>query len=171
MNTVELLQYSLGNALGILDQVTADVTQEHADWMPPGTANPIGGLYWHTVASVDQIALEWGKGETPLSQREGWQERVLVGPAPEGEEGHPPEIRETRVDLTALREYAKVITKATQSWLASLTPEDLARKVKTPIGELSLAQMIETFVIWHINAHCGEISAIKGCQGLKGYPF
>jgi hypothetical protein len=55
--------------------------------------------------------------------------------------------------------------------LASITPEDLERKIDTPIGELNLGQLLETFVIWHVNAHCGEISALKGCQGAKGYPF
>lgn len=171
MNTVELLQYSLGNALGILEQVTADLTQEQANWTPPGTANPIGGLYWHAIASVDMAVHGWGIGQAPLFQRDGWQEKVVISSAGESREGHPPEIRETRVDLTPLHEYAKAIAEAAQGWLASLTPKDLERKVKTPIGELSLAQMMETFVIWHINAHCGEISAIKGCQGGKGYPF
>jgi hypothetical protein len=76
-----------------------------------------------------------------------------------------------RVDLPVLHEYTKAVAEATQSWLASLGPEDLERKLNTPIGELNLAQMLETFVIWHINAHCGEISALKGCQGVKGYPF
>ena len=52
-----------------------------------------------------------------------------------------------------------------------LTPEDLERTIETTMGELSLAQMLEAYVIWHINVHCGEISAIKGCQGLTGYPW
>ena len=173
MNTVELLQYALGNALGILGQVTADVTQEQADWLPPGTANPIGGLYWHTIASVDMAVHGWGTGQAPLFQTEGWQEKVVVSPAAEesADEEHAPEIRETRVDLAAAHEYAQAVAKAAQGWLASLTPEDLERKINTPIGELSLAQMIETFIVWHINAHCGEIAALKGCQGAKGYPF
>ena len=34
MNTIELTQFALGNAFGILGQVTADLTQEQADWLP-----------------------------------------------------------------------------------------------------------------------------------------
>ena len=41
-------------------------------------------------------------------------------------------------------------------WLASLTPEDLARELETAIGKLRVDQILETFVIWHINIHCGE---------------
>jgi hypothetical protein len=70
-----------------------------------------------------------------------------------------------------MRDYTRAVGGAVQSWLGSLTPEDLERKIDTPIGELNLAQMLETFVAWHINAHCGEISALKGCQGVRGYPF
>jgi hypothetical protein len=171
MNTIELLQYSLDNALSILGQVTADLTQEQADWTPPGTANPIGSLYWHTISSVDMVVHGWGLGETPIFQKEEWQKKVVVSSAAEERKDHPPEIRETCVDLAMLRKYEKVVVAANQDWLTSLTPEDLERKVETPIGELNLAQMIESFIVWHINAHCGEISALKGCQGARGYPF
>ncbi len=171
MNTGELLQYSLGNALGILGQVTADLTQEQADWTPPGIANPIGGLYWHTITSLDMVVHGWGMGKEPLFQTGDWKEKVVVSSAGEERKDHPPEMRETYVNLEALREYEQVVVGVVQDWLVSLSPEDLARKVKTPAGELELAQMLETFVIWHINAHCGEIAALKGCQGAKGYPF
>ncbi len=171
MNTGELLQYSLGNALGILGQVTADLTQEQADWTPPGIANPIGGLYWHTITSLDMVVHGWGMGKEPLFQTGDWKEKVVVSSAGEEEKDHPPEMRETYVNLEALREYEQVVVGVVQEWLVSLSPVDLARKVKTPVGELELAQMLETFVIWHINAHCGEIAALKGCQGAKGYPF
>ena len=171
MNTVELTQFSLSNAFSILGQVTADLTQEQADWMPPGIANPIGALYWHTVSSTDQIMHGWGMGQVPLSQEAGWQEKVLLASAPEGEEDRLAKMRAIRVDLLALHEYAQAVAGAAQGWLASLTPEDLERRMDTPIGELKLGQMLETFVIWHVNAHCGEISALKGCQGARGYPF
>jgi hypothetical protein len=171
MNTVELLHYSLGNALGILGQVTADLTQEQADWTPPGIANPIGALYWHTISSVDDVVHNWCAGQEPLNQRDGWREKVLRASGPEAGEETVEQMRAVRVDLPTLHEYARALEEAAQGWLGSLAPEDLARKMDTPIGEISLGQLLETFVIWHINAHCGEISALKGCQGAKGYPF
>jgi len=171
MNTIEVIQFSLNTAFGILRQVTADLTQEQADWMPPGIANPIGGLYWHTIASTDMVIHEWSLGQKPLSHSDGWREKVLVESGAEEKKDRPPAIRDARVDLTALHEYATVVREAAQKWLASLTTEDLERKMDTPFGELNLAQLLESFVVWHIDAHCGEIAAIKGCQGAKGYPF
>jgi hypothetical protein len=171
MNAVELLKYALGNAFGILDQVVADVDQEQADWMPPGVANPIGALYWHTVSSVDVAVHDSVRGRPPLSQSAGWYEKVVIASAPEEEEDPVAQMQAIRVDLVALHDYAQATAQAVQDWLASLTPEDLERAIDTPVGELNLGQMLELFVIWHINAHCGEIAALKGCQGAKGYPW
>jgi hypothetical protein len=173
MNTVELTQYALDNAFGILTQVVADLTQEQADWIPSGCANPIGASYWHAVSGADEVMCRWVLGQEPLHQREGWQARVLTVSAPEPEHGgdYLAWMQTIRVDLPALAEYTKATAAALKGWLGSLTPEDLERTVKTPIGEHNLAQLVETFITWHINAHCGEISALKGCQGARGYPF
>jgi hypothetical protein len=173
MNAVELTQYALGNAFGILNQVVSDLTQEQADWTPPGIANPIGATYWHTLSSTDDIVHTWIRGEAPLRQEEGWQEKVLTTSLPEPGEGGETlaYMQAIRVDLASLHAYAENVAGVVQGWLASLTPEDLERKLQTPVGEQSIAQVLETFVIWHINAHCGEIAALKGCQGVKGYPF
>lgn len=171
MEPVEMLSYSLSSAFDILGQVTADLTQEQADWIPPGVANPIGALYWHTISGADQVVHQWCQGAAPLSQREGWQGRVLLSGAAGGGQETLEEMRAMRVDLPALHDYARAVAKASQSWVSSLQPQDLDRELQTPIGDLTLARMLDTFVIWHVNAHCGEISALKGCQGARGYPF
>jgi hypothetical protein len=80
-------------------------------------------------------------------------------------------MRAIRLDLPVLHDYAKAVAEALQSWLGALTPGDLERTIETPIGPYTVAQVLDLFVIWHINAHCGEVSALKGCQGAKGYPF
>jgi hypothetical protein len=157
MNTVELTQYSLSNAFDLLRQVAADLTQEQADWVPPGTASTIGAIYSHTITYVDFIV-----------------QRVCIGQSDAVFAEPPPaEIRmqEVQVDLSALYEYADKVQSAAQEWLSTLTPADLDRRRNTSAGELNLGQLLESYIIWHINAHCGEISALKGCQGLSGYPW
>jgi hypothetical protein len=139
--------------------------------MPPGIANPIGATYWHVIASVDEAVLGWGAGQAPLSQSAGWQERVVIASAPDDEEDAGARMRAIRVDLPTLHDYARAVAEAVQDWAACLAPEDLERRLDTPISELSLGQMLEVFVVWHITAHCGEIAALKGCQGARGYPF
>ena len=116
MNAIELLQYALGNSFGILGQVTADLTQEQADWQPPGIANPIGAMYWHTISGADDVAYRWALGQEPLRDREGWDERVLAVPVPEPEHGGDWQayMRAIRVDLPALHDYARTVAEALQ---------------------------------------------------------
>ena len=158
MDTVELLQFSLGAAFDILGQVTADLTQEQADWRPPGTANSITAVYSHILTYVDY----------------GVQNYFIEGqPQPQTVESRPDELwlRDVQADLSELHTYADQVRSKAQEWLSSLTPEDLEPRVLTTAGEVNVGQAVALFLIWHINAHCGEISAIKGCQGLKGYPW
>jgi uncharacterized damage-inducible protein DinB len=158
MNTVELLQYSLGFAFDVLSQVTADLTQDQADWRPPGTANSIRDVYWHTLTYVDYFVREYCiEGE----------------PQPETPESRPPELwmQEVQIDLPELHQFASEVRSTAEGWLSSLTPADLDRRIRTSGGELNVGQMLEIYIVWHINAHCGEISALKGCQGLQGYPW
>jgi hypothetical protein len=174
MNTVELLQHAQGTAFRILNQVAADVTQQQADWVPPGIANPIGATYWHAVSTADRVVHGWGMGQDPLSQRDGWQEKVLTVPAPEPERGgeeYRAYMRTIRVDISVLRDYAEAVVDATQSWLSCLTPKDVERQIETPFGELQLGEALQIFLIWHLTAHCGEIASLKGCQGAMGYRF
>ncbi len=170
MNTVELLQFAQGNALRILKQVTEDLSQEQTDWTPPGVVNSIGSIYWHVISGVDQVVHGWGMGQETLLQKEGWQEKVIVE-ALEEEKAHPAQMMAVRVDLPTMHEYSQAVARAARDWLAALTPDDLERQINTPVGEMSLGQVVEVFVVWHVNAHCGEIAALKGCQGAKGYPF
>jgi hypothetical protein len=173
MNAVELLQHSLDNAFGIFGQTTADLTQEQADWQPPGIANPIGAMIWHTISGADDVFYGWVLGQESLRQREGWADRCLTVSAPEPEHGGDwlAYMRAIRVDLAACQEYSEVVAEAIKAWLGSVAPEDLERVIKLPFGEYNVAQAFDLFIVWHVNAHCGEISALKGCQGAKGYPF
>ena len=171
MNAIELLQVSLGNAFGLLGQVTADLTQEQADWVPPGIANPIGATYWHTISGTDVIAHKWCAGKTPLLESGGWQEKVLLQSGPEVEGQTREQMLAMQVDLPQLHAYTQAVAESVQGWVAGMSPEDLDQQIETPAGEMSLGQILEMFILWHINSHCGEISALKGCQDAKGYPF
>jgi hypothetical protein len=158
MNTVELLQYSLGFAFDILSQVTADLTQEQADWRPPGTASTISAIYWHTLTYVDYFVRNYCIEGKRL---------------PETVESRPDVLRMQAVeaDVSELHQFASGVRSTVQDWVASLAPTDLDRRRHTTAGELNVGQMLEIYIVWHINVHCGEISALKGCQGLRGYPF
>ena len=68
--------------------LVSDLTQEQADWLPPGNANSIGALYWHTVAYVDQYAHEWCMAPFKPIAIEEWFKARSAGR--ELRMGHPP---------------------------------------------------------------------------------
>lgn len=167
MNAIDLLKYAVGNAFGILGQVTADLTQEQADWVPPGIANPIGATWWHTVSGTDLNVHKWCAGQAPIFESAGWRDKVLLASGPEPERTTREHMLSIQVNLPALHAYTEAVAEAVQALLSTQSPKDLERRIdKYNVGEL-----LERRVIWHINAHCGEIAALKGCQGVKGYPF
>jgi hypothetical protein len=173
MDAIGLLHYSLKSAFEVLGSVTADLTQEQADWQPPGIANPIGATYWHALSGTDDIVHRWCQDQEPLAESGDWEAKVLTVSAPEPEHGGDwlPYMQAIRVDLPSAHAYAQAVAESVGEFLASLAPDDLDRKIETPFQEFALGELLELFVIWHLNAHCGEIAALKGCQGAKGYPF
>jgi uncharacterized damage-inducible protein DinB len=172
-----LLREQLVDAHQQLDQLLADVTAEQAHWTPPGKAHPIGALSAHILLYEDLILRFLVGGQPPLFLGE-WADRVGASelpPLPNPETGIPDWsawARQARFDLDQLRAYGQAVYASSDATLAALGDADLARSVDLGwlgLGQPPLRWLISTFVIAHANAHTGEISAVKGLQGLRGY--
>ena len=80
--------------------------------------------------------------------------------------------REEKVELATLRDYAQAVYAATDAYLATLTDDALSRPVdmsEVGMGEQPVAAVIGLALL-NGALHCGEISCLKGLQGLTGYP-
>ncbi len=169
-----VLLHALRSAQNVLESTVADVDDDLANTPAPGTANPVGAAYAHAVLSEDRIVNAWLRGMTPLFAAD-WAGRTGTDkPMPqrgivEGDLGEW--YRSVKVDMAALREYAKAVYASAERFLVGADDETLAREVDSPRGKMPLADMFSMFVTGHINNLTGEISAIKGALGRKGYPF
>lgn len=77
-------------------------------------------------------------------------------------------------DVDALREYERAVFSANEEYLNQLDPGELERVFDmSMIGlpQVPARAWWSTFIIGHLNDIMGEISALKGCPGYKGYPF
>jgi uncharacterized protein YdgA (DUF945 family) len=75
------------------------------------------------------------------------------------------------LNLLAFREYQQTVQAAADEWLSTTQPADLEREVTHGPFNRPIAAQLRGTVIHHMLGHCGEISALKGVQGLKGLPF
>lgn len=147
------------------------VTPQQAHWTPPGTANPIAATYVHAIASEDLAINMVLKAGSPLYASE-WAEKTGISevqPLTTAEWA-----RRVRIDIPATRGYAQAVHAATDTYLATLTDEDLARVLDLTsfgLGQMTVGTVLNRMVLGHIDNMTGEISVLKGIQGAKGYPI
>ena len=170
MDAVSLLKSAFDASHFWYQGTVADVTEEVANVVPAGTAHPIGSLMAHTVQSEDGL-INMVQGKQSLWEREGYGERLglpmLMSQTAETS-------RSFRCDPSKLADYTNAVYAQTAAYFDSLEPADLERGVDMSawgMDEMPLGQVLTTFALGNNFAHTGEISALKGTQGLKGYPF
>lgn len=158
---------------GWLDGTMQDVTAECAHWQPSGRVVPAGAHYAHHVLGAEDLLLNMLiRGATPLAMGE-WQGRTGISePPPMGPWDEW--ARRVQIDLPTMRVYARAVYANTDTYLASVTMEEWNRPLDMALIGMEGQQ---TVGLWLTNilldgaAHSGEISAVKGLQGLQGYPF
>ncbi len=158
----------------VLEGTMKGVSQELANRPAPGNANPIGSSYAHVALSEDIIVNGMLQGKPPLFAG-SWAGRTGVDkpmPWPGMVEGDLGEwYHSAKVDLPAVRQYAQAVFASTRDFIESASDETLAREIEVFSMRMTVATAFEAFVIGHCNSLGGEISAIKGVFGMKGYPF
>jgi hypothetical protein len=152
-----------------LAKTMADVTPEVAHWQPPGHAHTIiSNFMHHTCGAEDFLLNQLVKGAQPLMMtvNAGLSEPLPMDDWAEW-------AQRLKVDLTAALPYAKQVFANTEDLLASMTDEDLQKPVDMSwLGMgMQTARTLFLMVLMDCNLHMGEISCVKGLQGLRGYPF
>lgn len=178
--TVDLLRKQVQMANGMLEGVIAGITSEHVHWIPPGIANPIGAQYAHVLIGKDGFIHMRMKGVAALFATT-WADKIGMSelpPMPNLDAKELPDwsewARRVQIDLPAMQEYAKAVYASIDEYLVSLTDANLENIVDLShwgIGEVTHGWMLSMVLLNDTIAHTGEISCLKGLQGLQGYPF
>lgn len=176
MDVVAALREQLGSAHWLLEETMNSVTPEVFHWRPQGSAVSIADNYLHTVVGEDQTVHALLQGKTArLAALDPARTGLSSLPAAaHGSTEWAEWIATVKVDLGAFRKSAADVYVATDAYINDLSAGDLARPVDLAgygLGVQSLNWALYNFLIGHIAQHTGEISALKGFQGLQGYPF
>ena len=172
------IRAQMKSAHWLLEETLSDVSDEMVRFAPPGKALPIGAAYVHYVTGEDWMVHSVFKGVAPLMAGP-WAGRTGASePQPGSGDDWASRFeawsRRVRVDLPAFRAYAKAVYEATDGYLATLADPELTREVDlsaTGMGKQTVGFILDNVLLGHAYCHCGEISALKGVQGKKGYPF
>ncbi len=77
-----------------------------------------------------------------------------------------------KLNLAGFDAYRREAAQRSEAAFEAIKPEDLDREIEWARGpSRSLSTTMQVIFINHGMGHCGEISTIKGMQGLKGLPF
>jgi len=173
----ELVRRIVRDARQVLEGTMADVTQQQADYIPPGIANPLGATYAHVVCSEDLIVQGMFRQVAPLGAS-SWAGRTglsepMPTPGPEWV-NYQPWTRRVKIDLAQLRAYAQAVADDTDNWLAGLSDADLDKAMDLSgvgLGQHTLGSAIGLLLANHLGTETGEIAVLKGIQGARGYPM
>lgn len=171
MNAVEAIKLAYAGSHDWYQGTIADVTPEAANEVPGGEAQPIGYVAAHILHCEDVMLNTAVQGKPSVWERDGWDKRLGISVALD----QPTQAAQAyRCDPLKLNDYAQVVYKNTEAYLDSLRPEDLDKEVDlTAFGgpRIGLGAFLLTMLLGNNYAHTGEISALKGIMGKKGYPF
>ena len=174
MDALDLLRYQVKESYAWLEMTVSDVSQEQANWQPPGVANSIGATYAHLMISADEDLNGLLHGGVPLIAGD-WAGRSGLSELPPeyfGWHWHEWAIR-VRVDWEALRWYARAVQRCVEGYLDSLSMAELERSVDMSAWGLGVWKGIEFYNVHgisHPRLHGGEIACLKGLQGSQAWP-
>jgi hypothetical protein len=171
VNGVQAIKVAFDGSHRWFQGTIADVTQEHADVVPEGVAHPIGELIAHVLHSEDFMINTAIQGKPTVWETDGWAERLGV-PLMLGQESES--ARAFRCDTQAMRDYSQAVYASTEAFFADLSDADLDGELDlTDMGmdKYPLGVFLTNLLLGNNYAHTGEISALKGILGMRGYPF
>lgn len=175
MDSVTLLREQLKAAHEYLEDTMADVTSELAHWIPPGIATPIGANYIHLVQTEDGLVQFVLQGKEMLGATT-WKDKLGASephPWPPTEpEDYRAWMRRVKLDLPAFREYAQAVYEASDEYIRGLSVEDLDEVLDLSsmgMNPVPRRWVIARYLAGHTDNICGEVSTLKGLQGVIGY--
>jgi hypothetical protein len=155
---------ALEQSFWLFNMIADGMTDEQYNSKPQGTANSIAKSHVHAIATVDFLLNGTVKGG-----QMDWPAFAAANGLP----GNPMEIWDHTgaIPLAAMKEYDAKVQKSAIDYVGSLSESDLDREIDTPFfGKQTAAYLIQLAGM-HAVGHGGDMSAVKGLQGLKGLPF
>jgi hypothetical protein len=173
MTAIELLSQQLKDAHQVFLATLEGITDDQANFQPPGKALSVAAVWIHHVEGEDAF-LSAASGQPSLASTDWVNKTGASQPQPTDNwaETYPAWSQQVKASVESLFAYTKAVFAASEAYVATLKPEDLeATRDMGHMGQATVLTIVSSYIIAHCLQINGEISAIKGVQGLKGYPW
>ena len=170
MNGVQALKAAIDASHAWYAGTTGGLSADVVNHLPPGTSHPIGEQIAHTLQSEDYIIASMLQGQPSIWERDGWGAGTSM---PNVVRQDFETARNFKGDVAALDPYRAAVYAQTEAYFAVLSDAELDRELdlQPPLGKTSVGGVLCMLLIGNNFAHTGEISALKGIQEQRGYPF
>lgn len=149
---------------GVVDGLTQAAVEKT---FPGATIAAAGPILAHAIFDEDMmVASAFGQKTVLESQGLGGKTGITN---PGG--FMTPEWLASKYNLQELLAYSQAVFANTGKLLDAATATQLDNQVDTPFGKRSAADYLGSLGVVHLSSHIGEVSALKGLQGMKGLPF
>jgi hypothetical protein len=155
-----------GHMMG--DQVMDGLTSEVAHFEPGGTTNNIAQLMAHLTMGQDRAINVAIKGAQSVLEAGGWALKTGI-PTERGAVWN----KGWKLDLGAFADYRSLVNESVKAFIATAKEIDFEGEAQWGPPGVTRPKLwiLGTPGTAHLRFHLGEISTIKGLQGLKGLPF
>ena len=162
----ELLRDSVTRLIEHVDALTDGLDDEVSFFRPTPEANSICWLVWHS-ARVQDFQLCELAGVEQVWLRDGWVDRFALDlPRDAHGYGHSAEdVGKVRVPAELLAGYYRAVYKVSLEYVASVTPEELARIVDTRWTPPVTASARLVSIIDDCAQHLGQAAYVRGIAG------
>ena len=142
------------------------LTIEELAFQPGKECNSIGFILWHQTRAEDSLINGMLQQKPQVWTTGNWHQKMNVTENPDDDGwGYTAEqiAAFTVPELKDMLGYAKAVRAQTVEFLQSITSDDFDKVVKTPIGELTIGQML-SLTMCELNQHAGHIAYLRGLQ-------
>jgi len=161
---VTYARQALEQTFNLLRPSVDGMDQVQYNFTPPGTANSVAHTHVHVISSLDFFINGILRGEQP-----SW----TAFASEHGLPANPLEVwkHDGQISIAPVMDYQQRMLDGALAYVGTLSEADLDREVDTRFfGKQTVAFVLQLMGM-HVAGHAGDISTVKGFQGLKGLPF
>lgn len=167
MSAVGYMKQSLAFIHGSYRQAAEGLSPEQLHFVPEGESHSIAWIIWHGARVEDLIVQQVIKGEPQEWDAAGWAERTGLPAKGFGTGQSTDDARAVRIDnYDEFARYAARVAALTQTYLSSLSDDDLERELTVGQRTESVGQAVTLHLVTHLNGHRGEINLLRGMMGF-----